>query len=169
MSRRWHVDGMHDKPRGMRVAGFDPETQIFTYEAADGSIWISEPGVRGEPLTQVTGPRPAPPPTPTTPSTQQGTGHTSTTSQTQQPQSPPVTPQANTQGQTTPQSSGGTFQRLAGSVTLIGRAVSDAQQRARERSRMKKEEKRAKEAAKREKDIDDFLRGGRRSPSPPTT
>ncbi|KAI1144305.1 hypothetical protein F5Y05DRAFT_407702 [Hypoxylon sp. FL0543] len=158
MPRRWEVDGDHRVPHGFKLIGYDADTQVRTWEAPDGSLWEGNPGAQYGELTMVSGPRQAP--------VQQHTGGYASTSrttsnQTARPPTPPrPRPSNNSQGESTPErsKSGALFKRLARSVSNIKTAA----ERLSERTKAKKEEK----EAKRQKEIDQFLKGGQKPPDP---
>ncbi|KAI3550736.1 LysM domain-containing protein [Colletotrichum abscissum] len=56
MSRFSHLDTDEERlPHGMRRVGYDADTQIYTYQDADGSYWEGAPGAQYGQLTQVSG------------------------------------------------------------------------------------------------------------------
>ncbi|GKT92340.1 lysM domain-containing protein [Colletotrichum tofieldiae] len=56
MSRFSHLDTDEERlPHGMRRVGYDADTQVYTYQDADGSYWEGAPGQQYGQLTQVSG------------------------------------------------------------------------------------------------------------------
>ncbi|CCF39927.1 LysM domain-containing protein [Colletotrichum higginsianum] len=57
MSRFSHLDTDEERlPHGMQRVGYDADTQVYTYQDADGSYWEGAPGQKYGQLTQVSGP-----------------------------------------------------------------------------------------------------------------
>jgi len=58
---RWadYEEDEHRLPEGMHRIGYDADTQVYTYQDADGSIWEGSEGARYGQLRQVSGPNPA--------------------------------------------------------------------------------------------------------------
>lgn len=57
MSRFSHLDTDEERlPHGMQRVGYDADTQVYTYQDADGSYWEGAPGQQYGQLTQVSGP-----------------------------------------------------------------------------------------------------------------
>ncbi|KAK1987482.1 LysM domain-containing protein [Colletotrichum cereale] len=56
MSRFSHLDTDEERlPHGMRRVGYDADTQVYTYQDADGSYWEGAPGQQYGQLMQVSG------------------------------------------------------------------------------------------------------------------
>jgi hypothetical protein len=54
MSRFSHYDTDEERlPEGMRRVGYDADTQVYTFQDADGSYWESAPGCQYGQLTRV--------------------------------------------------------------------------------------------------------------------
>jgi len=57
---RWadYEEDEHRLPEGMQRIGYDADTQVYTYQDTDGSIWEGSEGARYGQLRQVSGPNP---------------------------------------------------------------------------------------------------------------